>query len=74
MLIKHIYIFQGINEEYRTNMLALKNFVLVKFLNDTTVIPNESSWFGFYTPGQDVEIQTLQESKLYTEVNHFKSF
>jgi len=56
-----------VNETYRTNMLQVDNFVLVKFLNDTTVIPNESAWFGFYTPGQDVEIQTLQDSILYTE-------
>lgn len=56
-----------INEDYRTNLQKLENFVLVKFLQDITVIPRESSWFGFYKPGQDVERQTLQESTLYTE-------
>ena len=45
--------------------------VLVQFLNDTVVIPRESEWFGFYTPGQDKELQTLQESTLYTEVRMY---
>ncbi|XP_018015830.1 palmitoyl-protein thioesterase 1 isoform X2 [Hyalella azteca] len=56
-----------INESYKQNLLALENLILVLFLQDITVIPRESSWFGFYKPGQDIELQTLQESVLYTE-------
>jgi len=43
--------------------------VFVKFENDTMVEPVESEWFGFYKPGQAEEVQKLQESKLYQEVN-----
>jgi len=52
---------------YRDNLANLTNLVLVKFLQDTMVIPRESAWFGFYTPGQDKEITNLQNSTLYTE-------
>jgi len=55
------------NEAYKTNLMKLKNFVMVKFLKDTMVDPRESEWFGYYTPGQAKTTQTLQESKLYTE-------
>jgi palmitoyl-protein thioesterase len=57
----------SINEDYRQNLMSLENLVLAMFANDHTVIPRESSWFGFYKPGQDQELQTLQESVLYTE-------
>lgn len=30
---------QGINETYKKNLMALKKFVMVKFLNDTMVDP-----------------------------------
>lgn len=55
------------NETYKTNLMKLKNFVMVKFLQDTMVQPKESEWFGFYKSGQDMETYTLQESPLYTE-------
>ncbi|KAF2355833.1 Palmitoyl protein thioesterase [Trinorchestia longiramus] len=57
----------SINEDYKQNLMSLENFVLAMFSDDHTVIPRESSWFGFYKPGQDQELQTLQESTLYTE-------
>lgn len=40
---------------------------MVKFANDTMVDPKESSWFGYYTPGQDKEIESLLDSKFYTK-------
>ena len=55
------------NSTYKTNLMKLKNFVMVKFLQDTMVIPKESEWFGYYKPGQDKELYTLQESPLYQE-------
>jgi len=55
------------NELYKQNLEALKTFVLVLFENDTVVIPRESEWFGFYTPGQDQEITDLQDSQIYQE-------
>ncbi|XP_028406416.1 palmitoyl-protein thioesterase 1-like [Dendronephthya gigantea] len=55
------------NPKYKENLMKLKNFVMVKFLQDTMVIPKESEWFGYYKPGQDKELYTLQESPLYQE-------
>jgi len=57
----------AINETYRTNIKQLSNLVLVKFLQDTMVVPRESSWFGYFTPGQDKTIRDLKNSPLYTE-------
>jgi len=56
-----------INNDYKTNLLKLENMVLVKFLQDTMVVPPDSEWFGFYTPGQAVTIQQMNETDLYTE-------
>eukprot|EP00118_Oscarella_pearsei_P024952 m.307196 g.307196 ORF g.307196 m.307196 type:complete len:294 (+) comp42006_c0_seq1:27-908(+) len=53
--------------DYKQNLMNLTNFVMVKFLKDTMVQPNDSEWFGFYKPGQDKETMTLQESPIYTE-------
>ena len=39
--------------------------VLVKYNKDQIVQPPESSWFGFYMPGQDVTSQPLQQTPLY---------
>ncbi|XP_063382168.1 palmitoyl-protein thioesterase 1-like [Cydia fagiglandana] len=58
---------QRINELYRSNLKKLQHFVMVKFENDSVVQPRESEWFGYYTPGQTKELQTLQESKIYLE-------
>lgn len=56
-----------INETYKSNIKNLMSIVLVKFDNDTMVQPIESEWFGFYKPGQNKEIESLQESSLYQE-------
>lgn len=56
-----------VNETYRENLLTLENLVLVKFNNDSMVIPRESEWFGYYTPGQDANITALEDSPIYTE-------
>jgi len=55
------------NQTYKKNLMSLQNFVMVKFTEDTMVIPIESEWFGFYVPGQDKLIQTMQETTLYQE-------
>jgi len=55
------------NETYKQNLMSLKNFVMVQFLNDTMVQPKESEWFGWYYPGQDKAVQTLEETPLYQE-------
>ncbi|NWZ28565.1 PPT1 thioesterase, partial [Asarcornis scutulata] len=58
---------RGVNETYKKNLMALKRFVMVKFLNDTMVDPPISEWFGFYKSGQAKETVPLRETPLYTE-------
>ncbi|KAL1777446.1 palmitoyl-protein thioesterase 1 [Sigmodon hispidus] len=58
---------RSVNETYKKNLMALKKFVLVKFLNDSVVDPVDSEWFGFYRSGQATETIPLQESALYKE-------
>lgn len=55
------------NATYKANLSSLKNFVMVMFSEDTVVQPRESSWFGFYGPGQDRVVVPLQRSTLYTQ-------
>ncbi|XP_026316775.1 palmitoyl-protein thioesterase 1 [Hyposmocoma kahamanoa] len=50
---------------YVRNLQKLEHFVMVKFDNDTMVQPVETSWFGFYAPGQSIKLQNLQESNIY---------
>lgn len=57
----------ALNQTYKANLMKLKNFVMVKFSEDTMVDPKDTEWFGFYKSGQAVDINTLQESILYTE-------
>ncbi|XP_025787014.1 palmitoyl-protein thioesterase 1 isoform X3 [Puma concolor] len=58
---------RGVNESYKRNLMALKKFVMVKFLNDSVVDPVDSEWFGFYRSGQAKETIPLQETTLYTQ-------
>uniref|UniRef100_A0ABI8AJF3 palmitoyl-CoA hydrolase n=1 Tax=Felis catus TaxID=9685 RepID=A0ABI8AJF3_FELCA len=58
---------RGVNESYKRNLMALKKFVMVKFLNDSIVDPVDSEWFGFYRSGQAKETIPLQETTLYTQ-------
>lgn len=56
-----------INEDYSERLKALKKFVLVKFGNDSIVQPRESQWFGYYRPGQDTELISMEETSLYKD-------
>jgi len=55
------------NSEYKQNLEKLENFVMAKWLQDTTIIPGASAQFGFYLQGQDILTQDLQSLALYTE-------
>jgi len=55
------------NQTYKDNMMALSNFAMIQFTNDTMVQPIASEWFGFYAPGQDKTILPLEQSPLYLE-------
>uniref|UniRef100_A0A7S0NFJ3 Palmitoyl-protein thioesterase 1 n=1 Tax=Hanusia phi TaxID=3032 RepID=A0A7S0NFJ3_9CRYP len=59
--------FEDKKATYRDRILSLDKMVLVKFLNDTVVVPRESTWFEFYQDGQDEQIQPLKASNLYLE-------
>ncbi|GAB6029248.1 Palmitoyl-protein thioesterase 1 [Chamberlinius hualienensis] len=54
-------------QEYKENLLRLKNFVMVMFNQDTMVQPKESELFGFYKEGQSEALYELGESQLYQE-------
>ncbi|CAB3380702.1 Hypothetical predicted protein [Cloeon dipterum] len=56
-----------INADYKNNLLKLKNFVLVRFNNDTMVEPISSEWFGFYKPGQALIELPLELTDLYKQ-------
>uniref|UniRef100_U5ESW4 Palmitoyl-protein thioesterase 1 n=1 Tax=Corethrella appendiculata TaxID=1370023 RepID=U5ESW4_9DIPT len=53
------------NQIYANNFNQLSKFIMVKFLNDTIVQPKESSWFGFYKPGQDIELAPMIETRAF---------
>lgn len=55
------------NATYANNLTKLKKFVMVKNLNDSTVIPIHSQHFETYAPGNDTTIVPLRESKIYKE-------
>ncbi|KRZ83660.1 Palmitoyl-protein thioesterase 1, partial [Trichinella sp. T8] len=54
-----------LNQTYIENLQKLQNMVLIKFNRDSMVVPPESSWFGFYAPGQAVDVIPLKETELY---------
>ncbi|XP_058811590.1 palmitoyl-protein thioesterase 1 [Topomyia yanbarensis] len=54
-----------VNQTYIDNLQKLNRFVMVKFTKDKIVQPIESQWFGYYKPGQDKEIEKLEESELF---------
>lgn len=53
------------NEQYKTNLLKIRNLILVKFLRDTMVTPHESEHFGFYAEKDTSKIVPLRQSQLY---------
>lgn len=56
-----------VNPEYKKNLMKVANITFVMFNKDTMVVPKESEWFGFYKPGQDKELMTLQESDIWKQ-------
>ncbi|CAG8577690.1 4460_t:CDS:2 [Paraglomus occultum] len=53
------------NPLYKTNLASLNLFVMIKFTEETTVEPPESSWFGYYN--EDGEILSLFDMPIYQE-------
>jgi palmitoyl-protein thioesterase len=52
------------NEVYAQRLATLKKLVLVRFSNDTTVVPRDSAWFSMQD-GDD--LVPLRASQLYAE-------
>lgn len=55
------------NSTYKENLLKLQKLVLIKFAQDSVVVPRESEWFGFYQTGQTEKMLSFNETKLYIE-------
>ena len=55
------------NQTYKENLIKLEKLVLVKFSEDSTVVPRGTEWFGFYKLGQAVEMLNYNETQLYKE-------
>ena len=51
----------------RNSLLSLDNLVLVKWKQETTIIPAISSHFGFYIQGQDLLTLKLEQLPIYNE-------
>lgn len=61
-----------VNEDYKRRLRRLRKFVMVRFDEDTTVVPVASAWFGAYAdPTETLENSTtvvpLRESRIYKE-------
>ena len=52
---------------YAENLKLLEKFVMVKFNQDSMVVPPESSHFGYYQPGQDQDVVDMHQLPVYTD-------
>ncbi|KAL7042970.1 hypothetical protein ACKWTF_001348 [Chironomus riparius] len=52
-----------INEGYRNNLKSLQKLILVKYDQDTSIVPNESAFFGYFD--SDKNVVPLVLSNLY---------
>jgi len=50
------------NPLYKKNLSTLEKFVLFRFEHDTTVVPRDSAWFGWYNGTQ---LLTMNQTELY---------
>ncbi|KAJ3356303.1 Palmitoyl-protein thioesterase 1 [Entophlyctis luteolus] len=53
------------NTAYRDAVAALNRLVLIKFADEATVVPAETSWFGYYD--EDLNIVEMVQQQLYIE-------
>jgi palmitoyl-protein thioesterase len=53
------------NKTYRMNLKSLNKLVLIRFTEDTTVVPKDSAWFSYYDSEGD--LLTLYKQPIYTE-------
>lgn len=55
------------NSTYKQNILKLESFVMSYSTVDTTLVPKETGYFGFYAPNQSKVVIPLEESDLWKE-------
>jgi len=55
-----------VNATYKKNLISLNNLVLVMFSEDITVVPKETSWFGFYPDNNLNILLPYNQTALYT--------
>ncbi|KAF8108429.1 hypothetical protein N665_0109s0051 [Sinapis alba] len=55
------------NSTYKERFASLHNLFLIMFRDDEVIVPQESSWFGFYPDGDFGPLLAVQQTKLYTE-------
>ncbi|KAJ3204928.1 Palmitoyl-protein thioesterase 1 [Dinochytrium kinnereticum] len=53
------------NATFKDNLSSLNRLVLIKFNKEETVVPSESSWFGYYD--ENMSIVPMREQALYKE-------
>lgn len=46
-------------------MILLEKFVMVKFEQDSMIVPKDTAWFGFYN--SDGEVVPLEEQEIYKQ-------
>jgi len=56
-----------VNATYKENFSKLTKLVLVKALEDTMVVPNDSEWFGYYADGSTKTMLSMKQTKWYTQ-------
>lgn len=49
-------------QQYKQNMLSLKQLVLVRFADDVLVVPKDSAWFGYWDGHR---LLSMNETQLY---------
>ncbi|KAJ3225674.1 hypothetical protein HDU78_010581 [Chytriomyces hyalinus] len=54
------------NEQYASSLKTLNKLVLIRFEDEKTVVPAESSWFGFYNDDKS-EIVGMEGQPLYLQ-------
>ena len=72
-LSKNIFLADA-NQENTVNATEVSRFsqidnlVLVKFNQDTVVIPTDSEWFGFYEDNQDKQVVPAQALPIWSNL------
>eukprot|EP00850_Spirogloea_muscicola_P010541 SM000062S19927 [mRNA] locus=s62:398979:401594:+ [translate_table: standard] len=55
------------NKTYRERFSSLNHLVLVKFEDDSVIIPPETAWFGYYAPNSLDKVLHFEQTDLYLE-------